>query len=410
MNIGIVTTWFERGAAYVSRQFMDVLEKTDNVYIYARGGERYAQDDPKWNLDNVWWGKRDEILIASSATGYIDKKDFINWIKPHNLDVIIFNEQRFYQPIIWAKDLGIKCIAYVDYYTKDSLKLFDLYDSVICNTLRHFEAMRNHHNPIYLKWGTNTSLFKPSDAIHDKLVFFHSAGMSPFRKGTDLLIKAFYNISERTKGKLVIHSQVDLFKNCSSCINEINTLLKEGSLEIIEKTVTAPGLFFLGDVYVYPSRLDGIGLTLMEALASGLPVITIDNPPMNEFVEPPFGSLCSVEKCYYREDGYYWPMCDVSVDSLSNTLRDYLSGTHDIKKMKISARNYAENSLDFEKNMTTLRSYVNDVQLIPITDELRRSAISYDKSSFSIVGYGKAVLKKILSMNQIGRRYLQNRH
>ena len=29
MNIGIVTTWFERGAAYVSRQFMDVLQITN---------------------------------------------------------------------------------------------------------------------------------------------------------------------------------------------------------------------------------------------------------------------------------------------------------------------------------------------------------------------------------------------
>jgi hypothetical protein len=26
-NIGIVTTWFERGAAYVSKQFKDSLEK-----------------------------------------------------------------------------------------------------------------------------------------------------------------------------------------------------------------------------------------------------------------------------------------------------------------------------------------------------------------------------------------------
>lgn len=46
MRIGIITTWFERGAAYVSRQFMELLQQTDEVFIYARGGEKYAMGDP----------------------------------------------------------------------------------------------------------------------------------------------------------------------------------------------------------------------------------------------------------------------------------------------------------------------------------------------------------------------------
>ena len=40
MNIGIVTTWFERGGAYVSRQYRDLLKNDFNVFIYARGGEQ----------------------------------------------------------------------------------------------------------------------------------------------------------------------------------------------------------------------------------------------------------------------------------------------------------------------------------------------------------------------------------
>ena len=55
-------------------------------------------------------------------------------------------------------------------------------------------------------------------------------------------------------------------------------------IEFIEKTVSAPGLYFRGDVYLYPTRLEGIGLTICEALASGLPVITTNDAPMNEFV------------------------------------------------------------------------------------------------------------------------------
>ena len=37
MHIGIVTTWFERGAAYVSRQYRDALAGQHTVFIFARG-------------------------------------------------------------------------------------------------------------------------------------------------------------------------------------------------------------------------------------------------------------------------------------------------------------------------------------------------------------------------------------
>lgn len=43
MNIGIVTTWFERGAAYVSRQYLEAFRSDSNnsVYIYMREVENH---------------------------------------------------------------------------------------------------------------------------------------------------------------------------------------------------------------------------------------------------------------------------------------------------------------------------------------------------------------------------------
>jgi 1,2-diacylglycerol 3-alpha-glucosyltransferase len=43
-------------------------------------------------------------------------------------------------------------------------------------------------------------------------------------------------------------------------------------------------LFASADVCVAPSRWEGLGLHLYESMALGLPVITNDNPPMNEIV------------------------------------------------------------------------------------------------------------------------------
>lgn len=377
MRIGIVTSWFERGAAYVSRQFMDVLQKTDEVFIYARGGENYAKGDPKWDLPNVYWGKHTGFVHYFAS--YIVKGDFIKWLKRERIELVFFNEQHYFSPIVWCKDLGIKTAAYIDYYTENTIPFFNAYDCLVCNTERHKFAFRNHPNAQYLKWGTNISLYKPTDSENSILTFFHSAGMGPFRKGTDLLIKAFYNSKSRAKAKLFIHTQVSLSEKFPELRTIINELLAEGSLEIEEGTVSAPGLYYKGDVYVYPSRLDGIGLTLMEAASSGLACITVDNAPMNEFVNPSFASLARIDYYYCRSDGYYWPMGVVSLDSLSSLIEDYISGLYNVSEMKAKAREYAESELDFNKNTERLHNIFESVKVSQLSNILRSKIKSYDR-------------------------------
>jgi len=77
LRIGIVTTWFERGAAYVSKQYEKLLKDKHKVFIYDRGGEKYAVGDRIWDRENVHWGKRYPMPIST----YIDEQDFTKWIK-----------------------------------------------------------------------------------------------------------------------------------------------------------------------------------------------------------------------------------------------------------------------------------------------------------------------------------------
>ncbi|WP_432222975.1 glycosyltransferase [Flavobacterium sp. TMP13] len=377
MNIGIVTTWFERGASYVSKSFRDalILNNENDVFIFVRGGEQYAIGDKNWDYENVFWSKRRNIPSVGMV---IDKDDFNNWIKENKIELVIFNEQHWFIPLLWCKELNVKTIAYIDYYTAETIPLFDIYDAVICNTKRHFTAFRNHKEVFYLPWGTQLDVFKPtnSDLVNSEVVtFFHSCGRDKNRKGADLILKVFDRIN--ADFKLIIHTQVE-FKEFEH-LKLIKSLQEKNKLEIICNTVTAPGLFFLGDIYVYPSRLEGVGLTIAEALASGLGLVTTDMAPMNEFSNEKNSLLVNVLYQYSRADAYYWPMCEIDLDDLQNKLESLCHNKQKVVEMKMQARIYSEQFLDVKKNLTALNDIVGKVQFTVLEEKLKNKILSYEK-------------------------------
>lgn len=349
-RIGIVTTWFERGAAYVSKQYMNALNKKHQVFIYARGGERYAKGHSEWDIENVHWGRLAPFQINSTP---INRSDFERWIKNNNIDIIFFNEQQWWPPVYWAKKLGKIVGSYIDYYTEETIPFFKAFDFLVCNTQRHSQAFKWHPSCHYIPWGTDVNIFKPASKRsidNEKLVFFNSAGFNPERKGVYELLRAFYQLKEHDDIKLIIHTQVDLKKYYANLACQVDEMLQKGSLEIISETVTAPGLYHLADVYCYLSKLDGIGLTLPEAVSSGLQAIVPDNAPMNEFVNENTGKLVKISRYYSRKDGYYWPQCEIDEEDLLKAMKFFIDNKNEIATLKEKARQFALKNLDWSSN------------------------------------------------------------
>jgi 1,2-diacylglycerol 3-alpha-glucosyltransferase len=377
VNVGIVTTWFERGAAYVSRQYMELFEAQGvKTFIYARGGERQARVDPNWERPNVTWAKPSFVPGA----GTLDRKDFLAWIRKNGITVVLFNEQHWMPAVLWARDAGVLTLAYIDYYTEKTIPFHAAYDGLVCNTRRHFSAFEWHPQCTFVPWGTDLEVFRPTGACapvqgDGRCVFFHSAGMSPYRKGTDLVIEAFARMQERTRARLVIHTQVDLARDFPGLAGKVADLERQGRLSVIHREVTAPGLYHLGDVYVYPSRLEGVGLTQAEALACGLPIITPDNPPMSEFVALESGIVVPVAKFWSRFDAYYWPMCEADIGALAAAMDRY-AVEPDIGERKRKARQYAQEYLDWSCNGGSLVEWVRQLKRREIAPELRAQLLA----------------------------------
>ena len=369
MNIGIVTTWFERGAAYVSKQYKDSLEERGHkLFIYSRGGEISVEEKgKKWRGEEIHEGKK----VPFPESTYIDLDDFLAWIDGNNIEVVLFNEQRWLPPVLLCKQLGVRCGSYVDYYTKKTVESFGIYDFLICNTKRHNSVFKWHKQCFYIPWGTDTSLFtgefrKPSDVLR----FFTSVGMSPDRKGLDLTVKAFIDLinGKIIDVELIIHSQLDvsefLRERLSLIDYELYQRLVEGhKVRLISETVTAPGLYYLGDVYVYPSRLDGIGLTIAEALSSGMPVIVPNEPPMNEYLCQ-YSTAVSVERRFARHDAYYWESNEASVKSICDAFLSYYERREDILDIQYATRKNAVETLSWKSRTSAIESAFSDSEVM----------------------------------------------
>lgn len=410
MNIGIVTSWHEGGAGYVSRAYMNVLKSHGHdVQIYVRGGRYYPMGNPIWDLPNVTWGIRYEPpgKLTQFNMQYVNMCHFEKWLYKHNISVIITNEDTRFELAKRAKSLGYVVGTYIDYYKKDTVNEFNVYDFLLCNTKRHHSVFAHMPYAFYIPWGTDINVFKPQSdrdkrKNDDTLVFFHSAnfGGRNCRKGTDLLLKAFQKINGKVE--LVIHSQAPLSKFGDDAAEIVK---KDKRIEFIEKTVPAPGLYHRGDIFVYPTRLEGIGLCVPEALACGLPVVTTDNAPMNEFVQDNVnGLLVKVKETRKREDGYYWPEKIADIDDLANKMQTYINDRNLLMRHKHQARESAEKYLDWMKNASALS---NNLQSLLKNTTKKRRPNFYEHITWrceaayvSLLTYTRTIARKILRRGQ----------
>ena len=327
--------------------------------------------------------------------------DFRRWLRETGVSVVLFNEQRTLWPMALCTRMGVKTVAYVDYYTKASVRDFAIYDGLVCNTRRHASVFAWHPQCLYVPWGTDTGLFSPTgnwpELVHSGgVTFFHSAGFAPRRKGTDFVIRAFDRI--KSPSRLVVHSQQNICEAFPNMAPIVERLRSTGRLVLLEETIPAPGAYHLGDVYVYPSRLDGIGLTVCEAMACGLPVIVPDEPPMNEFPDGNCSVFVQVSKRKPRADGYYWPMCSVDVDSLANSMEILSENPERISEMKLAARSMAVRERDWAVNAAAVVRFLE--QLKASTD----SQLCRSNRRRRIDVFARDVARNVRSMFSSGKK------
>ncbi len=294
-NIGFVTLWYERGQAYITKSLRESLDNEYNTFVFARNGG--TADKPLLRTTGEW--------DVPNLTGYpaykIPRDSLRDWIVKNHITVVVFNEEYDLGLVEAARQCGAKTIGYYVW------ELFDpqyvpgcqtLYDKIICPTKACYEKFKNLglNNIEYVRWGVDLSIFRPTERPGNKIVrFFHPSGWGGLhaRRGTLFVIDAFQKL-DALNTELLIHTQHGIGVH------------EDRNIKILSGTVTREEIVLMyqsADVVALPSKWEGLGLTFLESIGCGLPIITVDAPPMNEFVhDGETGFLCRVAERRNYED------------------------------------------------------------------------------------------------------------
>jgi glycosyltransferase involved in cell wall biosynthesis len=188
-------------------------------------------------------------------------------------------------PTAQALGLKIVCVPMWEWFrgTDSNWKDVDLF---ICPNLKALEVLKSYgyKNAIHIPWPLDLDALPHRTVTGKAKTFIHNAGLidQDDRKGTATVVNAFSKV-------------------CDPGIRLILRLQKESPVKILDPRVDLrignlddpADLYKEGDVAIQPSWMEGLGFMVLEPVCCGMPVITTNAAPMNEYVRQPQLLACT---------------------------------------------------------------------------------------------------------------------
>ena len=357
--------YFSRNYTPHDYRFLFSLSKTKHevYFLQLESNKRQTEDRPvPENVRRILWaGGQREFRWSDLPRLVLNLRQIIRKIKPDLIHAGPVQTCAFlatltgFRPILtmsWGYDLVMdadksKWMQWVTRYTLKRSAFFTRDAQFTGNKAVSFGM--DPRKTVIFAWGTDIEHFTPKPFTHSggkTFTLFCNRTWEPIY-GVDVLAKAFVKAA-------VEHPEIDLILlgggSQGTRIRQI--LMNGGVLEQVHfggyiAQADLPRWYHMANLYISPSHVDGSSVSLMEALASGLPCVVSDIPGNREWIE----------------DGVNgWLFRDGDVDDLAAKISYAIKNRDRFEKISQSARQTAEQKADWKRNFGKLLEIYDHIE------------------------------------------------
>ena len=284
MRIGICAYWFNRGQGVVARQVRSVLDGLGHeTFVLARPTRESNIRSAFVDRSDVW----DQPGVTEASDYEIPPGDYLDWARENQLEIAFFDQNYGFEGIRELRRSGVRTVGrfvWEQFSESDVPAATEALDVIYSLTRCEVERYAGFGiSSPHVQWGVHPELlpYAREQASDAPVAFFYPAGFLSKRKPLRPILEAFRGVSDpdiRLTVKAQVKRQAKRLHRAAEEDPRIDVILED------LPTDEHLRLFAAADVCLAPSRWEGLGLHLYEASAFGMPVITNDNPPMNEIV------------------------------------------------------------------------------------------------------------------------------
>ncbi len=338
-------------------RFLSSLSKTDHEVFYLKleANKRQTEDRPiPENVQQILWeGGQREFRWRDVPRLTLTLKHLTRQIQPDLIHAGPIQTCAFvaalsrFRPILtmsWGYDLVMDAdkSAWMRWVTRYTLKRSDFFvsDANVSRDKAVAFGMAPERTVIF-PWGVDIEHFTPKtfkpSTFQPFTIFCNRAWESMY--GVDVLAKAFVKVAAANPDVNLI-----LLGGGSQGAKIRQILMNGGAMDRVHfggqvSQADLPRWYHMADLYISPSHVDGSSVSLMEALASGLPCLVSDIPGNKEWIE---------------EGVNGWLFRDGNVDDLTEKVLYAIQNRQRFEKIGDAARKTAEQKADWKKNFGKL--------------------------------------------------------
>lgn len=284
MRVGLVTKWFASGQAVVSRYVRSALEELGHeTFVLAREGTGPRSGVSNRVVDPIW----DQPGVTETGESDVPLETYRAWVGDNSLDVVMADNLYAFAELSALRRDGVRTVGrfvwehFSEQHVAGATEAFDVVYSLHRGERERYAEL-GIESP-YVPWGCHPELLavEPERADDGLVRLLLPGSFMGRRKPLAEVLEAFSRTRDE-RLRLIIKGQTQ--KKGGKLAKAARG---DPRIEIlIEDQPTEQHLSFVAgcDVCLSPTRWEGLGLPLYEAIAFGQPAITNDNAPMNEAV------------------------------------------------------------------------------------------------------------------------------